>query len=101
MTEMMECGHAANATTGNGKPACAICDGPRSTTVASAPDLTGRRARCSYFGSTPSGRSHSGSDCKRGEPCKCEVPSATSLAFFGHKPKNQFDEFYCGCWGWD
>lgn len=51
---MMECGHAANATRtidGEQFPACVICAGkPEADRVAvNPPDLTGRRARCSYF----------------------------------------------------
>lgn len=94
MTEhpMMGCGHAANAQDQGGKPVCAICYGIHSqaTIVADPPDLTGRRARCSYFGSkTPIGI------------CNGEEPSSTSLAFFEYKPDRKFDSYYHGCWGWD
>lgn len=78
-TPMMTCGHAANATS-NGSPACAICG---TVTVATeAPDLTGREARC-YCGSVASSE-------------KREY-----LAFFSHRPGAEFDEYYCGCRGWD
>ena len=44
-------------------------------------DLTGRHAKCTY--------------CGRIEP------STNALAFFQHHPKNDYDEYYCGCRGWD
>ena len=100
---MMKCGHSANATH-NGKPACAICagisDGKNMIIDDCPPDLSMRRARCSYYGSTPKGRLHEGS-CKRGEPCLCERPSSPDLAFFEYCPGKPYDMFYCGCWGWD
>ena len=44
-------------------------------------DLTGRHAKCTYCGRI--------------------APSTNSLAFFCHHPKNDYDEYYCGCRGWD
>jgi len=122
-TVILECGHSANATDGNGQPACAIHSTAQGgTTFASAEfDLTGRQARCG---------------------CGSLVPSSTGLAFFQyrgegsrpaltlcgicsyadvvHNPINpstgragitehefeargayENDEFYCGCRGWD
>lgn len=81
---MMECGHAANATS-KGDPVCAICVGlhPGARVIAEAqPDLTGRTAKCSYR-------------------CGSTAPSSTSLAFFTHQPNQEHDNYYCGCWGWD
>lgn len=101
---MMGCGHAANATDGNGKPSCAICIGihTKASTIVESPDLSDRKARCSYYGSVPEGRLHeSNYGCFRGEKCMCEVPSSTDLPFFSHNPLNQYDQMYCGCWGWD
>lgn len=54
---MMACGHAANGTQridGVDVPCCVICAGTgvgekARTVVAAPPDLTGRRARCTYF----------------------------------------------------
>ena len=93
MTTMMACGHAANSKTPSGAPSCAICVGihPGADTVAKAPDLTGRIARCAYYGQRAriSGR------------CQSEAPSSTDLAFFEHRPDEPHDRFYCGCWGWD
>lgn len=45
------------------------------------PDLTGRKAKCSYGGAV--------------------VNSSFSLAFFKYKPDEEYDEYYCGCYGWD
>lgn len=102
---MMKCGHAANGTRG-GEPVCVICLGI--TPGAAEVDLTcplplaGRTARCVYYGSIPTGRSHgSNYGCRRGEPCRCEQPSSPDLPFFKHRPDRDHDEFYCGCWGWD
>lgn len=86
---LLVCGHATNATTSEGKPACAICD---CTTVAAKPDLTGRLAFCSYSrgrgGSLPPEH-------------RTGVPSSTDLAFFEYQPDKEHDRYYCGCLGWD
>jgi hypothetical protein len=82
---MMGCGHAANGVrAGSGEPVCIICFGimPGATVVVTAPDLEGRTARCTY-----------------GD--HADVPSSTSLAFFAHRPSAAFDNYYCGCFGWD
>lgn len=80
---MMKCGHAGNATH-NGKLVCVICFGltPDAEIVAgTAPDLTGRKAKCGYCGKL--------------------TDSKTSLPFFEHRPNCKYDGYYCGCWGWD
>jgi hypothetical protein len=103
-TPMMKCGHAANATDQEGKPCCVICAGidPGYNQIVQSPDLTGRMAKCSYYGSIPSGRNHSSNyGCEYGKPCLCKQPSSTDLPFFTQHPDREFDEFYCGCWGWD
>ena len=84
MTVMMVCGHSANAKTEDGSPVCVICYGivPGADQVAEQPNLTGRVARCCYG--------------KHGE-----VPSNTNLPFFSHRPEKEYDEYYCGCMGWD
>jgi len=92
----MKCGHTANAEKilddGTRMSACAIC---RCFEVAETiPDLTGRKARCGYFGKT---FRHRG----REVTCSGEVDSKLSLAFFEHKPNSKNDEYYCGCWGWN
>ena len=100
---MMKCGCRANAYTYKDEvqiPSCAIhlCTEIDKT----LPDLSNRKARCHYYGTIPKGRNHeSNYGCKRGEKCLCERLSTDSLPFFQHKPDNPFDEFYCGCWGWD
>jgi hypothetical protein len=79
---LMKCGHAANATC-DGKPACAIC---ACTEVADTiPDLTGRKARCGYYGTH----------------CHSETPSSMKLPFFEYRPDKEYDTYYCGCYGWD
>jgi hypothetical protein len=85
---MMKCGCAANATNSKGKPCCVICVGINSgaeVVDTSPPDLTGRVAKCPYIS------------------CKSQRPSSEreKLAFFVHKPGKPFDEYYCGCHGWD
>ena len=84
MKPLMKCGHAANAVDKNGNPCCAICAGftPNAFIVDdSAPDLTGRKARCMF--------------------CGAERDSSPELPFFEHKHDKEYDIFYCGCWGWD
>lgn len=82
-TVTMQCGHAANAVTEDGKPCCAICAGidPGAERIADEPDLAGRMARCYW--------------------CEAERPSSQSLAFFKYRPDQETDSFYCGCKGWD
>lgn len=86
---MMQCGHAANSHRPDGSPACVICirtgePGDPAVMVAVTPDLTGRKARCSYFST-----------------CKSETISSTKLAFFEHRPAKPHDNYYCGCMGWE
>jgi len=83
---LMKCGHAANAKDKDGNPVCVICfdgRGSDAAIVAEMPDLTGRLARCAYYGKTATGRNHEGDDCKRGEKCLCEKPSSTNLNKLG------------------
>jgi hypothetical protein len=97
MATMMRCGHAAQGTTGTGEPVCVICAGltPDARVVADQAEavaaLAGREMRCSYL---------NGRD---GRPCagRTPRPSDPSAAFFGHRPGEEFDSFYDGCWGWD
>jgi hypothetical protein len=99
-TPMMKCGHAANAIS-NGKPCCIICFmtiGDDSMTPMDTPDLTNRRARCSYYNTQPNHK-HEGR-CDR-NICHCEEPSSSNLAFFEYRPNEEYDRFYCGCFGWD
>ena len=86
MKDLMQCGHTANAHQ-DGKPVCVICIGidAGATVIVEKPDLTGRKARCSYYGSK----------------CQNERGSDYNLAFFEHRPNQEHDGYYCGCWGWD
>lgn len=83
---MLACGHAANATDSEGNPCCVICVGIHAgaTTIVASPDLAGRDARCTYFST-----------------CRSQLPSNLKLAFFEFRPDRDFDEYYCGCKGWD
>ena len=87
---MMKCGHAANAVNGLGKPVCVLCIGLGigCNEIDHTFEVSkNREAICCYkYGS-------------------CEIhgkkPSSTDLAFFESKPDKEFDEYYCGCHGWD
>ncbi len=119
-TIMMECGHAATLKNDKGEPSCFVCwPDPKARTPAKvAPDLTGRVAKCDYFGkrTKPMGQ-RGGAECdacrqriREGKPtCACEKPSSVNLAFFSYrgpgtthyKGEAPHDEYYCGCFGWD
>lgn len=100
MKIMMACGHAANSVhhldDGTVEPACFICS---CFTLGFEPDLTDRVARCGYYGRNT--HKNECPICTYGGICRCERPSSTDLAFFGYHPDKPYDEFYCGCWGWD
>ena len=86
-TVMMECGHTANAQDKDGNPVCVICFGiaPGAMEVKQEQvDLAGRIAKCLYRYN-----------------CRNTQPSSLNLAFFEHKPQEDFDGYYCGCEGWD
>lgn len=79
---MMKCGHTANAVgIKNGKqvPCCVICG--CYDIVEERPSLDGRKAKCSW--------------------CDNIVDSDWKLPFFKHKPNCKYDEYYCGCGGWN
>jgi hypothetical protein len=103
MTEtksMMGCGHAANAVSA-GKPVCVICVGihPGAREVVTAPDLTNREACCSYR--QASGKTHQSKNLVVRDGRHGWTKSTTILPFFEHLPEQAFDEYYCGCFGWD
>lgn len=80
---MMKCGHAANATDEQGNPICLICYGwkPGAAEVdENPPSLEGREAKCVYCGRV--------------------VTSSENLPFF-KRCDGKYDEYYCGCRGWD
>ena len=90
---MMTCGHAAQGTCsrrdGNEYdppiPACVTCDCVEIATAAT--DLTGRMARCDYFGRggfRNHGPIYGGGTCSRAR-CGCIVPSDAGLPFFGFR----------------
>lgn len=130
-TVMLACGCRAMSTHSDehdglpaGHPSCVVhfndAEG-RGCKVVEAPDLSGRRARCDYYGSTTrfrnAGPIYGGGDklglCENGgKGCRCEVPSSTDLPFFSYlgpgskhhaarKGPQEFDNFFCGCAGWD
>lgn len=87
---MMKCGCQAQGTNKSGDPVCVVHAGlvPGWNVVDEAPpSLVGRVARCSY--------------CRKETPSDQPLRGYTVLPFFVHHPKSQFDEFYCGCMGWD
>ena len=104
---MMSCGHAANSIGRRpgeieGQPACVICS--CFDVATDVPDLTGRMARCTYYGRNAKGgwyNSNCCNVCKTGQPCQCEQPSSSGLWFFQAHPDKEYDEFYCACQGAD
>ena len=81
---MFKCGHAQNGhlvnyKSGESRPCCVICD---CTEIIDKPDLSNREARCCY--------------------CRAVKPSdSDGLPFFRHWPNREYDEYYCGCQGWN
>ena len=51
-----------------------------------------RMARCKYYGTFVR---------RTGLVCGAEVPSGEHLPHFRERPDQEFDEYYCGCYGWD
>lgn len=76
---LMKCGHTANGTTMDGKPYCVICNCKE--VREDKPSLEGRKAKCGW--------------------CERMVDSNYNLPFFEYKPNEEYDEYYCGCNGWD
>ena len=80
---LMKCGHSVTVEIGF-DPLCPICYGIKPGAVEMdpiQPELIDRRARCSY--------------------CKGECDSSLDLPFFEHRPSYPFDDYYCGCKGWN
>jgi hypothetical protein len=80
---IMACGHAPSGADKEGCPICAICVGITAKAelrqTVSIP--ISRQAKCSHCGSY--------------------APSVENLAFYQYKPNEEYDEFYCGCAGWN
>ena len=75
---LMKCGHSPNSTC-NGKPFCVICG--CGEIADSEPNLEGRMAECRW--------------------CGHKTQSKFSLPFFEYCPNSDYDNYYCGCGGWD
>lgn len=92
---IMACGCRAMAVDQDGNPACVIHD--CFIVAETQPDLTGRRARCEgYGGKSPHSRDCiiSGSDCRKGKPCSCELASDGSegdLPFFEYRGPGSYE----------
>lgn len=118
MKPMMMCGHAANATHA-GAPACAICaPDPKALKVSKyAPNLEGRKARCSCKKLETSSTTLAFFEF-RGEGSEQALRSCKHCGFYieahrfdgpkqclGHEFEShgayEFDSYYCGHAGWD
>ncbi len=78
--KILKCGCAPNAYDGEtGKGCCIIHNCYEEMNI--QPDLTGRIAKCEY--------------------CSKKMPSSTDLPFFSYHPDKEYDNYYCGCMGWD
>ena len=75
-------------------------DGCVTVYVSAVPSFEGRIALCTYKGCKSNKRksTHYGD---YGDDGRSRAPSSPDLPFFVHKPTKEFDEFYCGCFGWD
>ncbi len=95
---LMKCGCVAQGTCSKSRgvdfdppiPCCVIHDCLEP--AESVPDLTGRKALCSY--------GKDGGKYKHTRPYN-ETKSDFNLAFFEYHPESKYDTYYCGCWGWD
>lgn len=123
LVSVLSCGHTANAVRDDGTPSCAI---DSVTDVTLEVDITERRARCGYGGCGRVQTSSRGlafyeykgpgskyatktcGNCGMHEVTHMEINPSTKRP--GHKhgvceftPTGgaEYDEFYCGCRGWD
>jgi hypothetical protein len=104
---MLKCGCAAQGvrTATNGVkhdpiPCCIVHDCIE--VAESLPDLTGRTARCTYRSCKQYLAKYR--DTHYGElrtDGRSYAPSSLKLPFFKHKPTEEYDEYFCGCMGWD
>jgi hypothetical protein len=125
---MLACGCVAQAKDGNGKPVCiSHIDSPAGHTVVETPDLTGRQAKCAYgcnnlLPSSPKlaffkfkgeGSPDAVGVCKHchyhrvaheHNPNRVDPRSMMEKGLcqgFEAQGAQPFDEYYCGCRGWD
>lgn len=113
---MMKCGHAANGTrpsfnaSGDGPafpplPCCVICAPAKEAYEVdeNPPDLRTREARCpSCDARRPSSPTLAFFDFQGpGSRYDLDNPSSKVLPQHRIKGGRPFDEFYCGCRGWD
>jgi hypothetical protein len=123
LVAILDCGHTTNGTDGDGNPVCVIDD---SRIIAVEVDLSERLARCGYIScgrTAPSSRGlaffeykgpgsksaiESCGNCGSHQVAHQEINPSTKRP--GHKhgvceftPKGDagYDEYYCGCRGWD
>jgi len=116
----LECGHAPSSVDGDGKPVCTVC-----FYRTKKYDLTGRQAQCTYCkkpaDSSPAlaffefhgeGSPRSLTQCKncnghwvRHQKVNPSTGRAGDLFgkcdTFEHHGAFDFDNYYCGCRGWD
>jgi hypothetical protein len=114
---MLSCGCCANSTC-NGKPSCTThFDIPGGVFPVEPPNLEGRKARCAQCGNTSKSSlelpffefrgigSHQGNEtCKNCHYYKiAHKPGAHSgiCGNFESVGSFEFDNFYCGCRGWE
>lgn len=107
MNQMMKCGCVAMAETSQFRgvkydppiPACVTHD---CIEPAKAPDLTERTALCAYRSCGENlERKRDTHYGKLGEDGRSYAPSSLDLPFFVYKPTKEYDEYFCGCMGWD
>lgn len=100
---LMTCGCAGNAqrvqADGTRIPVCSTHD--CIDVAPSPPDLTGRIARCAYYGkrTSPRGSYGGGNECNYGQSdapiCTCEQPSSRALPFFEYCGEGTRDAQHC------
>jgi len=105
MQPMMKCGCAAQGlrhmSDGSKVPSCITHDCIEVAAV--TPDLTGRKARCAYYGKTTARRGSygGGNECNYGQSeasrCTCEQPSSPNLPFFEHCGPESREAAKCRC----
>ncbi|MHA2068878.1 MAG: hypothetical protein ACXABY_31330 [Candidatus Thorarchaeota archaeon] len=117
---LMKCGHTASANTDTDRPVCASCYGitPGADVIdPNAPDLTGRRSRCTYCKSIVDSSYalpffehrgegsyqalHACKDCGYYDVAHGNKDHKTICANFAPRGGMEFDNHYDGCRGWD